>query len=134
MIIYYTDWHNVDEDSITIMYHGGGWSFDIQAGVAYRDTDETPTTAYDFVVFVQKKINRTYSPKGDACSIDERQLDYAICLRMIHPLEYLLYSNILPPGRRILPKAEPSFAALIISTACCGVKLSPHLHLKLKSG
>ena len=55
LIIYYTDWHNVDEDMVTLVYHGGSWSYDIQAGVTYRDTDETPTITYDFVAPVQKK-------------------------------------------------------------------------------
>ena len=44
MIKYYTDWHNVDEDMLTISALGGNWdSFD-HAGVVYRDTDESPAS------------------------------------------------------------------------------------------
>ena len=47
---YYMDWHNVDEDMTTIPYLGGSWTFGTQAGIAYRDTDESPSAgSLDYV-------------------------------------------------------------------------------------
>jgi len=49
LIIYYTDWHNVDEDMVTLVYHGGRWQSATNVGVTYRDTDETPTHVSDTI-------------------------------------------------------------------------------------
>ena len=35
-IKYYTDWHDVDEDSKTIVNHGGGWTNEAQVGIMLR--------------------------------------------------------------------------------------------------
>ena len=112
---YYTDQHNVDEDLRTISNYGDAWAMGNWAGVTRRTMNDSPTTTLDDVASRQK-INRTYSPCGDACSIAERQMDY-ICLMIILPLGYLLYPNILPPGMRIRPSAGPSFTDSSISTA-----------------
>lgn len=49
LIKYYTDFHYVDEDLTAISNQGGSWTYATQAGVTYRDTDETPTITYDTV-------------------------------------------------------------------------------------
>ena len=69
----YTDWHNVDEDFKSDSMHGGRQENGIQAGVMYRDMISISDVygSYGTVASVQKKINRTYSPRGDACSIAE---------------------------------------------------------------
>ena len=66
LIIYYTDFHNVDEDVLTAYYLGGSWDLEDSVGISYRNTDSTPSNSLDSVASV-KKINRTYSPFGDAC-------------------------------------------------------------------
>ena len=64
--VYYTDFHGVDEDMMTITRYGGYWQSDTLAGITQRHVDNAPTNYYDIVAF-EKKINRTYSPSGDAC-------------------------------------------------------------------
>ena len=72
MIIYYTDWHDVDEELRTFTRLGGHWNDASSAGIAYRFLYDAPTESGDGVASVQK-INRTYSPRGDACfSFDKR--------------------------------------------------------------
>ena len=72
--------HNVDEDRMTIVRCGGRWDEDPEskAGVTFRIMTGIPTESGGNVASVQKKINRTYSPRGDACSIDERQSDFML--------------------------------------------------------
>ena len=71
MIKYYTDWHGVDEDQTSINKYGGCWHWGDWVGVMYRDILDAPDTTWDptTVASVQKKINRTYSPFGDACFV-----------------------------------------------------------------
>ena len=71
---YYTDYHDVDEELRTIIPQGGSWWENDGVGVAFRRMIDPPTITHDDVASVQK-INRTYSPFGDACSIVERQID-----------------------------------------------------------
>ena len=63
---YYTDEHNVDEDLRTISNYGDAWAMGNWAGVTRRTMNDSPTTTLDDVASRQK-INRTYSPSGDAC-------------------------------------------------------------------
>ena len=82
LIKYYTDEHDVDEDLRTIASCNGNWPNENLAGVTFRHMNDIHINTYNFVASVQKKINRTYSPFGDACSISE-------CSR----LHYLLEDN-----------------------------------------
>jgi hypothetical protein len=69
---YYTDQHHVDEDLTTVIDLGGAWPDSIQTGVAFRTIDNTSSVARPYIASRQK-INRTYSPSGDACfSFDKR--------------------------------------------------------------
>ena len=43
LIIYYTVWHNVDEDTMTSSVHGGMWNDGDMAGVVYRLLFNPPT-------------------------------------------------------------------------------------------
>ena len=38
---YYTDWHIVDEDVVSISMHGGRWTDGIQTGIALRNIRDT---------------------------------------------------------------------------------------------
>ena len=49
MIIYYTDYHNVDEDQTTIASHSGHWNVTSNAGITRRELYSTPTDAADDV-------------------------------------------------------------------------------------
>ena len=71
MIIYYTDWHDVDEDWVTLTVQGTAYPDGVEAGVINRRASASPGDTSSHVASVQKKNNRTYSPCGDACSIDE---------------------------------------------------------------
>lgn len=68
MIYSYTDWHVVDEDERAIVDQGGEsglyWR-DTTSGVFLRVMDDSPSNLSDTVAFEQK-INRTYTPFGDA--------------------------------------------------------------------
>ena len=46
---YYTDWHTVDEDLMSIPIHGGRWSAELQAGIARRSMADAPTDSGDVV-------------------------------------------------------------------------------------
>ena len=48
-IKYYTDSHNVDEDPMTISAYGGDYLSAVFAGIAERDTTNTPTDYNYFV-------------------------------------------------------------------------------------
>ena len=47
--VYYTDFHGVDEDSMTIVDHGGDWTPNLWAGVMYRDVLHSPSYHADYV-------------------------------------------------------------------------------------
>ena len=49
LIKYYTDHHDVDEDSMTIVAHGGYWGNATAVGIMYRDMEDTPTNSWDSV-------------------------------------------------------------------------------------
>lgn len=49
LIKYYTDTHNVDEDSITVSYHGGRWQNGRPVGIALRELLDNPTLISDVV-------------------------------------------------------------------------------------
>ena len=66
MIYSCTNWHVVDEDERAISVHGGYWVHGVYTGIAHREVSVTSTNNQDTVAFSQKKINRTYSPFGDA--------------------------------------------------------------------
>ena len=53
MIIYYTDWHDVDEDMTTIPYYGGDWT-NTNAGIAHRHPFADPNSAG--VVFASSTV------------------------------------------------------------------------------
>ena len=53
-VINYTDWHDVDEESMTITSCGGWWGSDNTTGVAARDQYSNPTDSGDSVA--SKKI------------------------------------------------------------------------------
>lgn len=44
---------------MTLTYLGGSWSYSKQAGVMYRDTDESPDYIYDYVASL-KEIRTHY--------------------------------------------------------------------------
>ena len=44
MIKYYTDWHDVDEDGMTILIHGGAW-YQTLSGISRRHISISPTTS-----------------------------------------------------------------------------------------
>jgi hypothetical protein len=73
MVYSYTDWHIVDEDERTISVHGGYWVHGVYTGIAHREVSVTSTNNQDTVAF-EKKINRTYTPFGDAYSLLSRWL------------------------------------------------------------
>ena len=43
LIIYYTDYHDVDEDVMSMARHSGRWSDDISAGIMRRYIKEIPS-------------------------------------------------------------------------------------------
>jgi len=47
--IFYTDWHDVDEDLKTIPMHGGTWYSTGGAGVTKRDINFAPTVFAEHV-------------------------------------------------------------------------------------
>ena len=47
LIKYYTDWHDVDEDRVTILYQGGYWREDIKVGMTQRHIDVSPNHSDD---------------------------------------------------------------------------------------
>ena len=55
MFIHYTDFHNVDEDMVTISLYGSNWLHGSKAGISYRDTDESPTISYNTVASLKNK-------------------------------------------------------------------------------
>ena len=48
-IIYYTDYHDVDEETRTITAYGGYWLAGNQAGITYRHPYDDPTVSGDYV-------------------------------------------------------------------------------------
>ena len=65
MIYSYTDEHNVDEDIATIPSCSGYCDRGANAGIFLRQPDNPTNVRHDAVAF-GKKINRTYTPFGDA--------------------------------------------------------------------
>jgi hypothetical protein len=51
-VINYTDYHDVDEDKVSIIYHGGhwngGWSYG-SSGVGIADRSISPSSTFTFV-------------------------------------------------------------------------------------
>ena len=45
----YTDYHDVDEDNVTISVYGGLWNIGNSAGVTYRYVFDSPSSAWDTV-------------------------------------------------------------------------------------
>ena len=56
---YYTDFHDVDEDSKTITSQGGRWGYEDMAGIARRTTNDTPTSVSDVVAYKYNNKNST---------------------------------------------------------------------------
>ena len=54
LIIYYTVYHNVDEDVLTIQLHGGNWSHENMVGVMYRQMVDPPAGAGPHVALKNK--------------------------------------------------------------------------------
>ena len=48
-IKYYTDWHNVDEDTTTVPVQGGMWDYESGVGITRQDTDRISSQLADFV-------------------------------------------------------------------------------------
>jgi hypothetical protein len=48
--IFYTDIHDVDEDLMSIPIHGGRWSAELQAGIARRSMNDSPTASAGDIV------------------------------------------------------------------------------------
>jgi len=48
-IKYYTDWHDVDEDSTGIPNYGGRWSIEVEAGIMRRSMGDSPTATWGTV-------------------------------------------------------------------------------------
>ena len=46
LIIYYTDSHDVDEDSMTIPVQGAIWTDNIYAGIVCRNIHRSPSDTY----------------------------------------------------------------------------------------
>ena len=46
---YYTDYHNVDEDMVTLTYLGESWSYSTRTGLMRRDVDASPAAVWDIV-------------------------------------------------------------------------------------
>ena len=66
MVYIHTDQHDVDEDIVAFSILGGYWQSSAnKVGVMYRDMINISNTL-GIVAFAQKKINRTYTPFGDA--------------------------------------------------------------------
>lgn len=66
MVYSYTDLHDVDEDETTIVRQGGRWDSDSSTGIALRNMFNSSTSSGEIVASMKKKINRTYTPFGDA--------------------------------------------------------------------
>ena len=49
---YYTDFHDVDEDTRTMPRHGGAWASESYAGTAYRTMN--PSSYYSDIVASKK--------------------------------------------------------------------------------
>ena len=49
LVIYYTDYHDVDEDLKTIPIYGGWWTSNDMAGISERNVRSTPFNTYDYV-------------------------------------------------------------------------------------
>ena len=46
---YYTDYHEVDENMVTIAEQGGRWHFGSVIGITQRHMDNDTTTTFEFV-------------------------------------------------------------------------------------
>ena len=46
---YYTDYHNVDEDMVTITSYGGNWDWASDTGITLRYVQDTPSHTSDVV-------------------------------------------------------------------------------------
>ena len=46
---YYTDWHEVDENMVTIVNQSGMWTHGSVVGIAFRTMNDTPTSSPDYV-------------------------------------------------------------------------------------
>ena len=53
--------HDVDEDETTIPYLGGSWTYEIQVGIAYRNTRYPSTHNASWVAYKDK--NTTLSTR-----------------------------------------------------------------------
>ena len=52
LIIYYTDWYDVDEDMATISLQSGSWVEETMAGITRRGIDINSTTTFEYVASV----------------------------------------------------------------------------------
>ena len=46
---YYSDEHDVDEELMTILIHGGSWGYGSWAGIMYREMYSTLTTVHSSI-------------------------------------------------------------------------------------
>ena len=53
---YYTDWHDVDEDWVTLTVQGTAYPDGVEAGVINRRASASPGDTSSHVASVQKKI------------------------------------------------------------------------------
>jgi len=49
LIKYYTDAHDVDENTMTISFQGGYWTDGSKVGITHRHAGDAPTTTFEFV-------------------------------------------------------------------------------------
>ena len=71
LIIYYTDYHDVDEDRVAATAQDGSWSMRNQVGVALRSLNITSTTTHDDVA--SSDISKLIKYYADGHDVDEDQ-------------------------------------------------------------
>ena len=64
---YYTNWHDVDEELMTILIHGGAWYQETQSGISRRHMSISPTTSG--IDVASKKNNAQPPSKIGGCAM-----------------------------------------------------------------
>ena len=76
-VIFYTDWHEVDEDLRTICKCGGRWGAESSEGVTYRQMDSNSTHTSDIVASMRRhwKLIKYYTDRHD---VDEDETSISL--------------------------------------------------------